>query len=103
MLTMLANFQEYFPSKATPTTNLVFPTTLQNAPKAFAEFINGFYDDELWWAIAWIEVFDVTGDQKYLDIAAEIFEDAKNVWGDTPCGGLWQVILTHSRQFTRLT
>src|SRR6266536_1188060 len=89
VLTMLANFQEYFPSKATPTTNLVFPTTLENAPKTFPGFINGFYDDELWWALAWIDVFDVTGNQKYLDIAASIFEDAKNVWGDTPCGGLW--------------
>jgi predicted alpha-1,6-mannanase (GH76 family) len=103
VLTMLADFQEYFPSKATPTTNLVFPTTLQNAPKTFAGFLNGFYDDELWWALAWIDVFDVTGDQKYLDIATRIFEDAKNVWGDTPCGGLWQVTLTHSRHFTRLT
>lgn len=91
VLTMLADFQEYFPDKAKPTTNLVFPTTLAQAPAAggYPGFINGFYDDELWWVLAWIKVYDVTGDSTYLDTAATIFEDAKTVWGSTPCGGLW--------------
>ncbi|TVY83413.1 Mannan endo-1,6-alpha-mannosidase DCW1 [Lachnellula suecica] len=94
VITMLADFQEYFPDKAEPTTNSVFPTTLSNAPTSAGNpgFINGFYDDELWWVLAWIKVFDVTGDQQYLDTAATIFEDSKNAWGTTPSacnGGLW--------------
>ena len=52
-------------------------------------FLNKFYDDEGWWALAWIKVYDVTGEQQYLDVATSIFEDMKKGW-DTPCGGgIW--------------
>jgi uncharacterized protein YyaL (SSP411 family) len=69
----------------------VFPTTLAKAPSSsgYTGFLDGFYDDELWWVLAWIKVFDVTGDTQYLDTASTIFEDAKNAWGSSPCGGLW--------------
>jgi uncharacterized protein YyaL (SSP411 family) len=88
---MLADFQDYFPSYVDSITDQVFPTTLAQAPTfdGYAGFLNGFYDDELWWVLAWIKVFDVTGDTQYLDTASTIFEDAKNAWGQTPCGGLW--------------
>ena len=89
VLTMLADFQDYFPSEASPITSEVFPTTLAKAPSTYAGFLDGYYDDELWWALAWIKVFDVTGDATYLNTAAAIFEDAKSAWGTTPCGGLW--------------
>jgi hypothetical protein len=94
VVTMLADFQEYFPSQAEPTTNLVFPTTLKQAPAnpGYAGFLDGFYDDELWWVLAWIKVYDVTGDATYLNTAATLFEDSKNAWGTTPAackGGLW--------------
>ena len=59
------------------------------AQKRFPGFLNEFYDDELWWVLAWIRVYDVTNDEKYLDVAAEIFESSKSAWGQTPCGGLW--------------
>lgn len=52
-------------------------------------FFNGYYDDEGWWALAWIKVFDVTGESQYLEVASDIFEDIKGGWG-TPCGGgIW--------------
>ena len=91
-LTMLADFQAYFPDAIENVTNIVFPTTLSKAPTNFGytDFLNNYYDDELWWALAWIEVYDVTGDMKYLDTASNIFEDAKAAWGTTPCnGGIW--------------
>lgn len=89
-ITMLADFQDFFPALAIPTTSLVFPTTLAQAPNTNAGFLNGFYDDELWWVLAWIKVYDVTGDITYLNTAAEIFEDPKSAWGDeAACGGLW--------------
>jgi hypothetical protein len=93
VITMLANFQEYFPDHVAPTTNSVFPTTLTQAPisSGYTGYLNEFYDDELWWAIAWIEVYDVTKEEKYLDMAAQIFEDPKSVWGQATCGGLWSV------------
>ena len=88
---MLADFQDYFPSMVDSITAQVFPTTLAKAPSynGYAGFLDGFYDDELWWVLAWLKVFDVTGDTQYLDTASAIFEDAKSAWGTSPCGGLW--------------
>lgn len=91
VITMLADYQDYYPAEVQAITAHVFPNTLAKAPGAlgYTGFLDGFYDDELWWALAWIKVYDVTGEQKYLDTASSIFEDAKSVWGSTPCGGLW--------------
>lgn len=91
VITMLADFQEYLPSFISDITSRVFPNTLAVAPTAydFLGFLNSYYDDELWWVLAWIKVYDVTQDTKYLDMASSIFEDAKASWGSSPCGGLW--------------
>lgn len=89
VVTMMAGLQEYFPSAINQMTDIVFPNTLINAQKTFPGFINEFYDDELWWALAWIKVYDITKNETYLQTAAGIFEDSKSVWGQTPCGGMW--------------
>lgn len=90
VITMLADFQVFAPEKISNYTSTIFPHTFEHAPiwGGFTGFINDFYDDELWWVLAWIQVFDVTDDQKYLDMASSIFEDSKKVWGEPPCGGL---------------
>ena len=41
-------------------------------------FNNFYYDDEGWWALAWIQAYDVTNDTQYLTAAANIFENLKN-------------------------
>ncbi|KAK0261877.1 hypothetical protein LTS09_003970 [Friedmanniomyces endolithicus] len=51
-------------------------------------FLNSYYDDEGWWALAWIAAYDVTGNWQYLATAESIFEDIKAAAGTTPCGGL---------------
>ncbi|KAH8803369.1 glycoside hydrolase [Xylogone sp. PMI_703] len=48
-------------------------------------WLDGAYDDDAWWALAWIAASDVTGNQDYLDLAAGIFEDLAGVW-PTTCG-----------------
>ncbi|KAK5691818.1 hypothetical protein LTR17_025529 [Elasticomyces elasticus] len=50
-------------------------------------FLNSYYDDEGWWALAWIAAYDVTGIAQYLSAAESIFEDMKAASGTTPCGG----------------
>ncbi|TKA50870.1 hypothetical protein B0A55_11442, partial [Friedmanniomyces simplex] len=51
-------------------------------------FLNSYYDDEGWWALAWIAAYDVTGNGQYLSTAESIFEDMKAAAGTTPCDGL---------------
>ncbi|OJD27112.1 hypothetical protein ACJ73_01496 [Blastomyces percursus] len=58
--------------------------------RGFPGFINDYYDDEGWWALGWIKVYDLTGDSKYLNMARDIFEDMVGGWDDSRCGGgIW--------------
>ena len=85
-ITVLANYsrldgtQVYFP---------VFANTLQQVPKAYPGFLDGYYDDEGWWALAWIDVYDVTGQPQYLAQAQAIFKDLAGAWDGTCGGGIW--------------
>jgi predicted alpha-1,6-mannanase (GH76 family) len=60
---------------------------MQGARPGAENFINDKYDDEGWWAIAWIKAFDATGDARYLNMARSIAEDIKTGWSDDVCGG----------------
>jgi|SRR5271166_2238044 len=52
-------------------------------------FLNNNYDDEGWWALAWIKAYDLTNEPKYLDMAKTIFADMIDGWDDTCSGGLF--------------
>ncbi len=54
-----------------------------------ASFLNEFYDDEGWWAEAWIRAFDLTGEPRYLAMAKTIFADMQGGWDNHCGGGTW--------------
>jgi len=62
------------------------PATREKPKKIVKNFINEYYDDEGWWALAWIEAYDLTQEIKYLEMAKVIFEDMLSGW-DEKCGG----------------
>ncbi len=82
-------------SKATgdPRPLVLFPQVLATAPKKFPNFLNDFYDDEGWWALAWIDVYELapraSGAALYLQTAQAIFNDMTGGWDDTCGGGIW--------------
>lgn len=48
-------------------------------------FLDGFIDDEGWWAMAFIGAYDVTGNNQFLSTAIGIAQDMKKY--PSPCGG----------------
>ncbi len=54
-----------------------------------SNFLNEYYDDEGWWSLAWIKAFDLTHNQKYLDMAKTIFKDMTGAWSDACNGGVF--------------
>jgi predicted alpha-1,6-mannanase (GH76 family) len=68
-----------------------YASTLSNAFAAAQNsnpgFINHYYDDEGWWALAWINAYDLTRNPQYLAMAESIFADIAGGWDTTTCGG----------------
>ncbi|KAH8722673.1 glycosyl hydrolase family 76-domain-containing protein [Phaeosphaeriaceae sp. PMI808] len=50
-----------------------------------SKWLDGYYDDDLWWALAWIKAYDVTQYRLYLTLAEGIFLAVTKVW-PTHCG-----------------
>jgi predicted alpha-1,6-mannanase (GH76 family) len=67
----------------------VIERTFQRAPRRNAGFVNKFFDDNGWWALAWVGAYDLTGEPRYLDAAKSIFAHNVSGWDDACRGGLW--------------
>jgi predicted alpha-1,6-mannanase (GH76 family) len=64
-------------------------TLEKNLEAHFGNFTNDYIDDTLWWGLAWLDAYTLTGDSKYLHLAQI---DADYSWGfkDDVCGGgIW--------------
>ena len=67
----------------------VIETTFGRAQQVNPGFSNEYYDDDGWWALAWIAAFDLTKEAKYLDLARTLFAGMAAGWDDVCGGGLW--------------
>jgi len=85
-ITTLADYAEATRSKRF---NGVFANTFKTAQHKGPGFINDYYDDEGWWALAWIDVYDRTHKRRYLNMAESIFADMSGGWSETCGGGIW--------------
>ena len=66
----------------------VLSNTFAAAQKSHPNFINSYFDDQGWWALAWIDAYDLTKNASYLSMAETIFANiATNGWDNTVCGG----------------
>jgi predicted alpha-1,6-mannanase (GH76 family) len=76
-------------SRITKTTTYVGDIAATFDKNSGANFLDNFYDDEGWWALAWIDAYDLTQDARYLSEAKSIFADMVAGWDLTCLGGIW--------------
>jgi predicted alpha-1,6-mannanase (GH76 family) len=62
------------------------PQTFVVAQESNAGFVDTAYDDDGWWALAWVNAYDLTGEAQYLEMAKSLFSVMTEGWTDT-CGG----------------
>jgi predicted alpha-1,6-mannanase (GH76 family) len=79
----------------------VITTTFTAAQRQHARFVSTYYDDNAWWALAWIAAFDLTRDSRYLETARAIFARNTAAWDDACGGGLrWHAKSTYKNAIT---
>jgi predicted alpha-1,6-mannanase (GH76 family) len=75
-------------SMAQPSHRPFWPRAISNTALNSTNFLNDYYDDEGWWALGWIQAYDVTNNEDYLTTAVDIFNDMSG-GNTTNCGGIW--------------
>jgi predicted alpha-1,6-mannanase (GH76 family) len=81
---------------------VAFPAGARSSDPIQGDFISGAIDDSQWWALAWVDAFDLTGDQTYLNEAVTIANYASQYWDTSTCGGgvWWNTAKTYKNAVT---
>ncbi|MFC7374831.1 MULTISPECIES: glycoside hydrolase family 76 protein [unclassified Brachybacterium] len=67
-----------------------FPAGELSGDELYGNFTSRAIDDSGWWALTWITTYDLTGNQKYLDMAVTIGDFMNDFWDPSTCGGgIW--------------
>lgn len=62
----------------------------RNKNEHFGDFTNDYIDDTLWWGLAFVRAYELTGNQKYLETAKHTSDYSYDGYRDNVCGGgLW--------------
>ncbi|HKV01874.1 MAG TPA: glycoside hydrolase family 76 protein [Ktedonobacteraceae bacterium] len=77
-----------YSSRTNTTTYTGDIATTFNANKS-TSFLNDYYDDEGWWALAWMKAYDLTNTSSYLGMAKAIFNNMTRGWDSKCGGGIW--------------
>lgn len=85
-VTMLANYSKL--SNSTQYLSVISNAYSLN-PNASNGFLAPYYDNEGVWGLAWIDAYDVTGNQAYLTTTGQIFSDITGGWDSICGGGVW--------------
>jgi hypothetical protein len=81
---------------------VAFPAGARSSDAIQGDFISQATDDTEWWALAWIDAYDLTGNQTYLNEAVTIMNYVSTLWDTSTCGGgvWWNTQKTYKNSVT---
>lgn len=81
---------------------VAFPAGARSSDPIQGDFISQATDDSEWWAMAWIDAYDLTGNATYLNEAATIANYVNTLWDTSSCGGgvWWNTQKTYKNAVT---
>jgi predicted alpha-1,6-mannanase (GH76 family) len=68
---------------------VAFPAGARGADPIQGHFLSRSIDDAAWWALAWIQAYDLTGNVRYRDEAVLIAQYVHGYWDSRCGGGVW--------------
>jgi predicted alpha-1,6-mannanase (GH76 family) len=79
-----------------------FPAGQLSGDPLLGNFTSRAIDDSEWWGLTWVGAYDVTHDQKYLDMAVKIADYVQGYWDPSTCGGgvWWDAEKTYKNAVT---
>src|SRR5579859_5661760 len=80
----------------------VFPAGVLSGDPLLGNFTSRAIDDSEWWALTWVQAYDLTGNPKYLDMAVTIANYVYGYWDTSTCGGgvWWNAERTYKNAVT---
>lgn len=80
----------------------VFPPGVLSGDPLLGNFTSRAIDDSEWWGLTWLQVYDLTKNPKYLDMAVNIADYVYGYWDSTTCGGgvWWNAERTYKNAIT---
>ena len=79
-----------------------FPPGVLSGDPLLGNFTSRAIDDSEWWALTWLQAYDLTGNRKYLDMAVTIANYVYGYWDTSTCGGgvWWNAERTYKNAVT---
>jgi predicted alpha-1,6-mannanase (GH76 family) len=71
-------------------------------PPTPGNFIDTAYDDTQWWALTWLNAYELTGNPAYLQMVEKIHAYVTTAWTPSQCGGglIWQTTNAYQNSVT---
>lgn len=71
-------------------------------PPTPGNFIDTAYDDTQWWALTWLNAYELTGNPAYLQMVETMYSYVTQAWTPSQCGGglVWQTTNAYQNSVT---